>query len=123
MEIFVPFEIAKKLKEKGFREKCMWHYYDDTKDIYKSSSPQCYNYGGNTSDAPTISQVLKWLRDEKYIHIIIDFFTYIDTNKTYWYYSVKDIKDGVSYTNYMYKGKKSYENSALAGIEYVLDLI
>ena len=123
MEDIVPFEIAKKLKEKGFREKCMWHYYDDTKDIYKSSSPQCYNYGGNTSDAPTISQVLKWLRDEKYIHIIIDFFTYIDTNKTYWYYSVKDIKDGVSYTNYMYKGKKSYENSALAGIEYVLDLI
>ena len=121
MSEFVPFEIAKKLKEKGFREKCMWHYYDDTKDIYKSSSPQCYNYGGNTSDAPTISQVLKWLRDEKYIHIIIDFFTYIDTNKTYWYYSVKDIKDGVSYTNYMYKGKKSYENSALAGIEYVLD--
>lgn len=60
MKDFVTYELAVKLKEKGFREKCVWHYYDDTKDKYQSSSPQCYYYGGNTSDAPTISQVLKW---------------------------------------------------------------
>lgn len=117
---FVPVEIAQKLKEKG---------YPLLRVIKQRGEPIMYDLPKNHPNwqncnayyIPTISQVLKWLRDEKYIHIIIDFFTYIDTNKTYWYYSVKDIKDEVSYTNYMYKGKKSYENSALAGIEYVLD--
>lgn len=51
-EEIVTYEVAKLAKEKGFREKCIEHYYDDTKDLYRSSVPQCYNFGGNTSDAP-----------------------------------------------------------------------
>ena len=118
---FVTFEIAKKLKEKGFREKCMWHYYDDTKDIYKSSSPQCYNYGGNTSDAPTISQVLKWLRDEKDIFIEIT----VDVNDKFNYYFgiYKKGNDTWEYIgqNDTYDYFEMYEEAALAGVKYTLD--
>ena len=75
----------------------------------------------NTLSSPTISQVLKWLRKEKNIHIPIDFFVDIDTNEVCWYYSIKDIKNELNYISYVYSGKESYENSVLAGIEYVLD--
>lgn len=96
MKDFVTYELAVKLKEKGFREKCVWHYYDDTKDKYQSSSPQCYSYGGNTSDAPTISQVLKW--DVQ----IDDLNTSNIINESCLIYS-------------------SYEEASIAGIEYFLD--
>jgi hypothetical protein len=111
-EDFVNFEIAKKLKEKGFREKCMWHYYDDTKDIYKSSSPQCYNYGGNTSDAPTIPQVLKWLREEKKIHIGVLYHGYYAV----WIQPMKRNE-----AEHVIHDCKTYEEAELEGIEYVLD--
>ena len=68
-EEICTYEVAKLAKEKGFREKCIEHYYDDTKDLYRSSNPQCYNFGGNTSDAPTQSLLQRWLREEKGIVI------------------------------------------------------
>ena len=70
----VTYEVAKLAKEKGFREKCIAHYYDDTKDLYRSSNPQCYNWGGNTSDAPTQSLLQRWLREEKGVTICVDIF-------------------------------------------------
>lgn len=123
MEDFVNFEIAKKLKEKGFREKCVWHYYDDTKDIYKSSSPQCYNYGGNTNDAATISQVLKWLRETHNIHINIYFFRHNGNTELYWVYSVENIKEDYEYDWLFSTKHNTYEEAAMDGIEWVLDNI
>lgn len=66
------YEVCKLAKEKGFREKCIVHYYDDTKDLYRSSNPQCYNFGGNTSDAPTQSLLQRWLRQEKGLCISVE---------------------------------------------------
>lgn len=66
--------------------------------------------------APTISQVLKWLRDEKRIHLIVEM------SDSGWYYNLYPI---VRWGNDKYimsfKHKTSYEEAALAGIEYVLD--
>lgn len=124
MEDFVSFELANKLKEKMFRGKCEWHYYDDTKDSYRSSVPQCYNYGGNTSDAPTISQVLKWLREEKNTHVDIDVYFYG------WFFNVTSfhkIDTDMYECDFLYISDittpkyDTYEQAALAGIEYVLD--
>lgn len=80
---FVTFEIAKKLKEKGFRMPCIAHYcYSDgvvlkfniTVGCIRGSNVKCLNNESNIyTDAPTISQVLKWLREEKKIHIQILF--------------------------------------------------
>ena len=70
-EEICTYEVAKLAKEKGFRERCIGHYYDDTKDLYCSSVPQCYNFGGNTSDAPTQSLLQRWLREKKNIHIAV----------------------------------------------------
>ena len=70
-EEICTYEVAKLAKEKGFRERCIEHYYDDTKDLYRSSITQCYNFGGNTSAAPTQSLLQRWLREEKNIQIVI----------------------------------------------------
>lgn len=115
MEDFVPFEIARKLKEKGFREKCMKHYYPNSNDWFISSSPECDNYSSYL-DVPTISQVLEWLREEKKIHICI---SYSDNINTMWEYEIT-LLDGVLYQN-ADDGYVSYEQAALAGIEYVLN--
>ena len=134
MEDFVPFEIAKKLKEKGFKEKCLCHYIGGDL-IYNIESPIAYNqllfshnqftniWHRDNIDAPTISQVLMWLRNERKIHI------QIWANACGYIYIICDIpEEGASdIYNSDYFGPNeggawdTYENCILAGIEYVLD--
>lgn len=138
MEDFVPFSLAKKLKEKGFREECLAYYTSEytlynnticlTEDKYLCLSEIDYNEFlksnneetklENICDAPTISQVLKWLREEK--KIFIDIRTSIDLNgkehfSYYIIYNKVSIREG--YTDFDWK----FEQAALAGIEYVID--
>ena len=137
---FVTFEIAKKLKEKGFREKCFATYtpYNETlklNEINTDKRPasyilnieefrECYNYyKDNNIDTPTISQVSKWLIDEK--NIYIEIFLY---NRKYSYLIKSTTKiceddlfheclnDDTSDDEY-----EDPEDAMLAGIKYVLD--
>lgn len=147
MKEFVPFKISKKLKEKGFKEKCL-AYYDVDDNVGLLYNMQYTDYTSpcqytdllkshNTDeavvslddseyciDAPTISQVLKWLREEKEIEIVIE---PIDTNTVF--------MGGEKYILSIYINRKRYykihhdkidkyvqwEEAALAGIEYVLN--
>ncbi len=90
-EDFVPFDLAKKLKEKGY----------------------C-NYASYWDYTPTISQVLKWLRDEKAISV-----EPCATPYNCWYYMIK-CKGKIKAT-YIDNKYKTYEAAAIAGIEYCLD--
>ena len=65
-------------------------------------------------NAPTISQVLKWLREEK-IHIVINFDGGMD-----WYYQIA-LYGLTTYEKESEHKYNSYEQAALAGIEYVLN--
>lgn len=123
MEDLVPFETATKLKEKGFRERCISHFQAGAKKLYQSQQPRCYNYRDNCYDAPTISQVLQWLREEKGIHIIAIPFD-IRSDFIYWNYRIISIKrNGISdvYESKHDTSISSCGQAALAGIEYVLD--
>ena len=132
-EDFVPFEIAKKLKEKGFREECLCHYIGEDL-VYNIESPIannqlwfCHNKYDNiwhkdNVDAPTISQVLKWLREEKRLHIdiaiwkgqYIAMIVFVDKPDPNVEHNNETIWEDES-------GFESYEQAALLGIEYVLD--
>jgi hypothetical protein len=132
MEDFVTFDIAKKLKEKGFKEKCYAYYFPKGSELFFNHNPfrggiveDCLysnNFLPNECmasdfvDAPTISQVLKWLREEKKIHIAIDIW-----GRT-WGYDIIKLTSGNSlhWTAYN-ENINNYEQAALAGIEYVLD--
>lgn len=124
MEDFVTFEIAKKLKEKGFPQSPNYFNYssyydwDGLRKIHSLSNASVWFNPNISRDniyfAPTISQVLKWLREEKSISI-----EPCATPHNCWYYMIK--YNGQIKVTYFEDKCKTYEQAALAGIEYVLD--
>jgi hypothetical protein len=126
MEDFVTFEIAKKLKEKGFKQGYNTFGYQlvfsDENTIKYISNIGAYEteYYVINVLCPTISQVLKWLRDEKKIHVEIDIMkAYPEAKLIYWGYNIVLIdKYEVNHSEW---NSNSFEQAALAGIEYVID--
>lgn len=120
MEDFVDFKLAQKLKEKGFRKPCILYYNSDKvrtwfnePDIAKNFVPT--TLGNDDVLAPAISQVLKWLREEKklFIEISCNYTDYFPTVRLLDSRQTDYIRGDVIYS--------TYEQAALAGIEYVLD--
>ena len=129
-EDFVSFDLAEKLKEKGFMEKCLCRYrkYSKTlqpnevqpkiaRKIDYSEFFKCYNsYIDNDIDAPTISQVLKWLREKNIILSLIP--SYFEGNICLGW----DCDIWVN-GNYEHRcvSNYSYESAALTGVAYCLE--
>jgi hypothetical protein len=67
-EDFVSFDLGMKLKEKGFREKVN-AYYGKRENLFDVHPALDTNDSEYRCSAPTISQVLKWLREEKAISV------------------------------------------------------
>ena len=122
---FVSFKIAKKLKEKGFRELCVAHYDDcltlncdspltEGRCFYLFNAQDKYK---SVADAPTISQVLKWLREKHLLVIPVPSYFNAEGICTSW---DCDIWADDNYENFR-TDKETYEEAAIAGIEYVLD--
>ena len=143
MENFVSFELAKKLKEKGFSCEMPFAMYNEIAAFHllTTSAPyyvcdsgfkcrEYYDYEDfDEYDyiAPTISQALKWLREEKKIHLEIGL-TYTGFHCTIYKNVVWDIIGGEDELTYkyhidVYSNSKTAEQAALAGIEYVLDYL
>lgn len=142
---FVDFSIAKKLKEKGFREECLAYYTTEytlynnvialTDDKYLCvididyeeflASHNSIKYtNGNYVDAPTISQALDWLWAEKQIYILVEPFPSMATkDKVCWSWSFKRNSDGVN-IDHTFPDDFTYltsKEAALVGIEYTLN--
>lgn len=120
-EDFVSFELAKKLKEKGYPMTEI-----PTGGIDNRPSPVLYDLPKehpNWQDCkawwvPSISLVLKWLRSEKKIYVTMRL--YADNG---WYFIIQNHKGEPIYsqfrdTDVLYL---SYEEASLAGITYVVD--
>lgn len=152
MEDFVTIEIAKKLKEKGFRELCTHCYRNGNfrpQEMFcglKSNTHHKWSFNSmevklkdthervqfNIVDAPTISQVLKWLREEKEVYVsVIPEYNEFNPVKgvtyrlevAYWKdnefgYETVEWLDKETYTIITFD---SYEKALLEGIEYVID--
>ena len=138
MEDFVNFEVAKKLKEKGFSCKYPFAMYDEDGVFYplftscdEDEDSKCifgnrmyYDYDDFIKDedtriAPTISQVLKWLREEKNI-ILTPNPSYFEEDCCLGWDC--DVWASGNY-DHCCVDYKTYEEAAIAGIEYVLDNI
>ena len=134
---YVSFELAKKLKEKGFREECLASYckrggfqwnsmkvekYLDSVNI--SWAFRCFNniVDGDRLDAPTIAQVLKWLRGKK-IYVDIEACpSFATVHKVAFIATVKLNSIGSDMDSYcMLYSHRRFEDAAVDGIEYVLD--
>lgn len=127
---FVNFELAKKLKEKGYPqvEKNTLAMYNEDGDWYSlAKNLDDFEYSFEDFDehdyvCPTISQALKWLREEKYILIGLSPMQEYDGEEIVeWCSTVfkSDKQGGLSWKEEFYY--QSYEQAALAAIKYVLD--
>lgn len=132
---FVPYPLAKKLKEKGFKERCLAHYYSgefdynvcnfrgvslpnllmsynaltETKDLH----PNYYSY----VDAPTVSQVMEWLRHKNiYVEVVVD-----DESDAPLTYNIHVGNECVFHHHGEYFFLKDWGLCELVGIEYALD--
>lgn len=122
MEDFVPFDLAVKLKEKGFKEKVNAYYgkWENLFDVHPALDMNDCDY---RASAPTISQVLKWLREEKDIDLVISpVFFYDDVLGKMREYGCKVFAPSLNKPEH-FGYHEEWEQAALAGIEYVLYLI
>lgn len=124
MSEFVSFQIAKNLKEKGYPQlkKGTFAMYNEEGEWFSLSRnldefEYCFDdFDEHDFVAPTISQVLKWLREEKGIHITIC------VCGEGWFYEVINISSGKSLVeDYEDDMIQSYEEATLTGIKYVLN--
>ncbi len=124
MEDFITYELAVKLKEKGFRKPCILYYNSDKvrtwfnePDIAKNFIPT--TLGNDDVLAPTISQVLKWLRDKFFLHISQK--PYSCEDGLMWMYEIRKFNKYIIFVIANKTGFVKEEQATLAGIEYVLD--
>lgn len=74
-EAYCSFEVAKLLKEKGFDEYCYMHYEKDGSQYISDcevNNSQFDKEPGNCISTPTHQMAMAWLREKKYISIVID---------------------------------------------------
>ena len=120
---FAPFELAVKLNEKGFDEPCYGYYHcnggNDSFELCGNGDRDFQNSKNRYRvAAPTIPQVLKWLREEQGYNVNMRIYS-----PDGWYWTIQD-RDGNYCCSYLTLSDdlfETYEQAALAGIEYVLD--
>lgn len=120
-EDFVSFDLAKKLKKKGFPQYTEKSYFvGDHKKRMCSVGTFLHVHTQNTEHlvaAPTISQVLKWLREVKNLCVEVHI-----SMRGGWYNIIYEIAPRRGFDlKHMLIEKKSYEEAAIADIEYVID--
>ena len=118
-EDFVSFDLAKKLKKKGFPQYTEKSYFvGDHKNRMCSVGTFLHVHTQNAEHliaAPTISQVLKWLREEKKIFVEI-----VITPMGLYKPMIYDI-EGFKNPYRDISPQINFNEAAIAGIEYVLD--
>lgn len=128
MEDFVSFELAKKLKEKGFPQSKdgIVAMYNENGVFHALCATIGEEYWYGDFDkydfvCPTISQVLKWLREEKKLFVLPNIddlgWCYSIHYDLYWDGSGSLVRSSYHAKSYF----ETYEEAALAGVEYVLD--
>ena len=121
-EDFVSFSLAKKLKEKGFREEVNAYYgkWENLFDVHPALDMNDCDY---RASAPTISQILKWLREEKKIHVLIAPMLKHSSATYHWgceIYDISRMPETVFYKESLFN-MSSHNEAALSGIKYVID--
>jgi hypothetical protein len=123
---FVGFELAKKLEEKGFPQ----HWSDDDY-VTENEEYECHFEVGThynrcfipehlpTIAAPTISQVLKWLRENHKLHISTK--PYPCEDGLMWLYEIRNFSSVLVCVVANKTGFQEPELASLSGIDYVLD--
>lgn len=126
MEDFVTIEIAKKLKEKGYNGRTNGRHVEKVPDTEREEWDDAEMMYVTVTDVVTTPRVriwdaLKWLREEK--DVVVSVYPYYGKSvNVHWWWDIRTPVYKVEIeSNIKQDGFGSYEQAALAGIEYVLD--
>lgn len=124
---FVNFEIAKKIKDLGYNEPFFFFYRTDDHLIHHAMVSNPLIYGENIDNevviAPTISQVLYWLREKYSIHVSTKPYSceYPCEEGIKWLYEIRKLNKYITIAEANKAGFAREEHAVLAGIEYTLN--
>lgn len=159
---FIDKQLAIKLKEKGFDKPCFGYYHPETPTgmtdgelvlnryscrggTYKETLGRHIDFqpregfveyiNSNIAYAPTIEQVLEWLREEKNVHIgIMPYFTMSTKNNIMWQWEILLVGKIIECENTLYVDKdynytklasadcySSYDDTCIDVIEFVVN--
>ena len=125
-EDFVTYELAVKLKEKGFNEPCYGYFHcdggDDSFEVCGNGDCDFLNSKNKYRiAAPTISQVLKWLRKKEIVISIMPTGYNKETGLPGYYYVIYDVAE-YFWKKYEYpQSFETWEECAINSVEYALD--
>lgn len=143
---FVSKDLAIKLRNKGFDRPCFGYYLIEDKYelephrlwmniTHRGGVETCLKRSGKDCiDAPTIEQALKWLREEKNIHIgIMPYFTMSTKNNIMWLWEILLVGKIIECENTLYVDKDynytkfasadsyaNYDDACTAAINFIV---
>lgn len=122
--LFVPYEIALKLKELGFGGPCLGYYPYGSKDVHVVmylNSSEWKDRDFPMTAAPLYQQVVDWFWEKHHIHIVAE----LGLNPVNFYPVVKcvDGKGWHSFGHDITKWKPTIQEALTEGINYALKLI
>ena len=101
---FVNYELALRMKQLGFDERCIMHWWKGKLSYY-----QMGDFSPTHTSAPTFSQAFRWFREKYNIHIRIEKY-----DETKWW------ANWGSWTSEVYD---SYEEAELACLEKLIEIV
>lgn len=123
MEDIAPYELAIKLKEKGFNIPFYFYYRTDDKFLHHANVTNPLVYCDEIDDevviAPTIPQVLRWVRENNKLHISTK--PYPCEDGVMWQYEIRSFSPALVCVIVNKTGFQKPEQADLAGIEHVID--
>lgn len=113
---FVPYELAVKMKELGFNEKCFSFYNTTMMLVVSEFLFQNSDAKGTEVIAPLWQQAFDWFREVKYIECFIKS-KYVEKENKGFYFGIDNYKDRDFYSEPYY----SYELSRTACLEKLIE--
>ena len=121
----VPLDIAKKLKEIGFKEKCLcyWHEHfhriECSTDDEERLCPEYYDYNTDesTTSLPTWEQVFEWFRSKGYHSTLHTYSVMLDNVEEFrFYYEINSEFDYIADTEEYYKTYEEAQKECLKAL-------
>lgn len=121
---FVPYELALKLKELGFDERCLAGYYNDGKSLwffrFHKNSEREPTVAERFATAPLWQQAFDWFRENHRLHVEIRSYT-----ATRFTYVIQKLENIVHYIEYggINNTFETYEEAREACLEKLIELV
>ena len=120
-EEICTYEVAKLAKEKGFDVPTFGYYRIDTEDWYRTDVYDDWNDSTIRYSAPTQSLLQLWLREEKGIHISVEYEWVEGIDDWTFYAYIKKVNNAKVVDDAIKSGFNTYELALEEALKYALE--